>query len=115
MSYNETSIEALFEKAENYGKTSFELFKLNAVDKTADVVSSLITLIALSVVVLFFALIVNIGIALWIGELIGKTYYGFFVLAGVYALIGTLIFIFRNQWIKYPISNSIIIQMLKHK
>jgi hypothetical protein len=115
MNDKETSIEILFEKAANYSKTSLELFKLNAIDKSADIVSSLVTLAVLAIIVSLFTLIINIGIALWIGELLGKPFYGFFVVAFFYAIIGILIFIFRDQWIKYPVNNSIIIKMLKHK
>lgn len=42
MENNATTIEILFEKAEGYTRTTVELTKLHAVDKTADVMSSLI-------------------------------------------------------------------------
>lgn len=115
MTDNATPIAMLLEKAENYSKTTIELFKLHAIDKSADVVSSLVSRLAICLVVALFILILNVGVALWIGELLGKSYYGFFLLAGFYALIGTLLYIFRHQWIKYPVSNSIIKQILKQK
>ena len=108
-------IEMLFEKAENYGKTTIELAKLNVIDKSAEVVSSLVTQLALAIVVAMFVLTANIGIALWLGELLGKSYYGFFVVAGFHSFIAILLYIFRNQWIKQPISNTIISQMLKQR
>jgi hypothetical protein len=42
MEENKKLIESLLEKATEYGKTSFELVKLKALDKTSDVVSSFI-------------------------------------------------------------------------
>src|ERR1044071_1049495 len=95
-----TPIELLFEKAEDYGKTSIELLKLNAIDKTADVVSSLAVQMATFMVVALFTLVVNIGLALWIGDLLGKTYYGFFIVAGFYAIACALLYFFGQQWIK---------------
>ena len=83
MNDNQTPIEALFEKAEDYSKTTLELFKLNAIDKTAEIVSSLAVRLAILLAVVLFVLVLNIGVALWIGELLGKTYYGFFVVAGI--------------------------------
>lgn len=115
MNDNQTPIEALFEKAEDYSKTTLELFKLNAIDKTAEIVSSLAVRLAILLAVVLFVLVFNIGVALWIGELLGKTYYGFFVVAGIYALITILLYLFRNRWIRYPVSNAIITQMLKKK
>ena len=110
-----TSIEMLFEKAESYGKTTIELAKLNVIDKSAKVVSSLATQMALGAVVAMFVLMANIGIALYLGELLGKTYYGFFVSAGFHLLVAALLYVFRNQWIKEPVSNAVISQMLKQR
>jgi phosphoglycerol transferase MdoB-like AlkP superfamily enzyme len=115
MSDNATPIEMLFEKSEDYSKTTIELLKLNAIDKSADVISSLAAQLTIFIVAALFTLIINIGIALWIGELVGKSYFGFFIVAGFYALVAILLYAFRNQWIKSPLMNSIIIQLLKHK
>jgi len=110
-----TPVEALFGKAERYGKTSIELLKLNAIDKSADVVSSLAAKLAVTIAVAMFVLIVNIGIALWLGELLGKTYYGFFVTSAFYAIVALLIYVFQKQWIIEPISNSVISQLLRNE
>lgn len=101
-----------FEKTEHYIKTSAELFKLKALDKSTDVISDLT---ARLVVIAFIALsffILTIGVSLWIGEELGKSYYGFFIIAGFYGLIGILLYVFRNVWIKEPLKNSIIEQVL---
>jgi len=106
------SMEALAECAEQYGKTSIELYRLKAIDKSADVVSSLAAKLAVIVFFTLFFLILNIGIALWIGDLLGKTYFGFFIVAGFYAFVGVILYGFRNKWIKTPVRNSIITQAL---
>ena len=110
-----TPIETLFEKAEDYSKTSLELLKLSAIDKSADVFSSLAVQFSIVIVGALFSLVINIGVAIWLGELLGKPYYGFFVVAIFYALVMGLLFIFRQEWIKTPVSNSIITQMTKQK
>jgi len=104
-----TPIESLFERAEEYGKTSLKLLKLKVVDKTAELLSTVISwMIAIVVVALFF-IVLNIGIALWLGEVLGKSYYGFFIVAGFYAVVGIIVLL----WIKKPINNSIISKMVK--
>ena len=110
-----TLIESLFEKAEVYAKTNVELFKLKAIDKSADVVSTLATKIALIIVASLIIIMVNIGLALWIGELMEKTYYGFFSVAVFYLAIALVLHFFKEQLIKRPVNDSIIIQMLKEK
>jgi hypothetical protein len=115
MKNNTMPIESLIEKAEDYSKTTIELFQLNAIDKTADLISTLVTRLVIFMAVVLFTLTTNIGIALWIGELTGKTYYGFFIVGGFYVLITILLYNFMEQWIKTPVSNSIITHLIKMK
>lgn len=113
MEYQENLIESLIEKGEQYGKTTLELIKLKTVDKSADVVSTLVSWVIVIVLTVLFFLIFNIGLALWIGELLGKSYYGFFAVAGFYALLALIFGIYREQFIKKPVNNSIVTQVLK--
>ena len=106
-------IEDLFEKAEEYVKTNIELAKLKIIDKVADVVGAIVTQLAIVLVIFFFFLMINMGIAFWLGTIMGSTHAGFLVVAGFYFLVGILIFIFRKSILKTPISNSIISQFLK--
>ena len=113
MDNNETPVGLLFQKAEDYSKTTIELLKLKAIDKSADIVSSFVSQLIVGIILLIFLLFLNVGIALWIGDLTGKSYYGFLIIACAYGLIGLLIYMFRNKWIKTPVSNSLIKQMLQ--
>ena len=113
MEDQESLIGSLIEKGEQYGKTTIELFKLKTLDKSADVASTLISWTIVIVFSVLFFLILNIGVALWIGELLGKSYYGFFAIAGFYALLTLVFGIFREQLIKRPVNNSLITQVLQ--
>jgi hypothetical protein len=107
-----SAVELLFEKTGQYTKKSVELYRLKAIGKSADVISGLaVRVVVISIITLFF-LVFNIGSALWIGERFGRDYYGFFTVAGFYALLGIIIYIFRNRWIKVPIRDSILMQGL---
>lgn len=105
-------IEPLFERAEEYGKTSFELFKLKALDKTANIVSTFVSRTAVVLFLSMSSIIANIGLSLWLGDLLGKLYYGFFCIAAFYGIIGGVLYFFMHKWIKKRISNSIILQLL---
>lgn len=113
MEGQESLFESLIEKGEQYGKTTIELLKLKTLDKSSDVVSNLISWAIVIVLTVLFFLILNIGVALWIGELLGKSYYGFFAVAGFYALLAIIFGIFREQLIKRPVKNSIVSQVLE--
>ena len=106
-------IETLFEKGEAYGKTSIELAKLKSLETTTHVVTTLISKMSVILMLLLFGLVLNIGIALMLGELLGKSYYGFFIVAAFYLVAGLVLHFFLLKWIKKPVSELIIIQALQ--
>jgi hypothetical protein len=113
MENNSSTIEMLLKRAEDYTRTTVELMKLQAVDKSADVVSSLLSRMIVSIVFVLFAFLVNIGLSFWVGELLGKIYFGFLVVSAFYLLIAFILYIVRDKVLKTPIRNFIIIRMLK--
>lgn len=108
-------IETLLGNAESYAKTTLELVKLTAIDKTSEAVSTISAKAAVFVMIALFTIIANIGLSLWIGDMLGKLYYGFFAMAGFYALVATLVYAFRESWVKHPVQNAVIEYMLKKK
>jgi hypothetical protein len=115
MSDKATTIELLFDKIEDYTKTTLELTKLSTVEKSADVLSSLISRITVSIFVVMFVLLLNFGLSFWIGELLGSTYYGFFIVSAFYLIVSILMYANKDPWIKMPVSNFIIAKILKKK
>jgi len=113
MEDNAKLIESLLERAAEYGKTTFELVKLKALDKTSEVVSSFIPRSVVFVLIALFMLFVNLGLSFWLGEILGKTFYGFFVVAAFYGLIGIVIHFFMHKWLKKLVFNYIVKHMLK--
>ena len=113
MENNTSTIEVLFERVEDYTRTTIDLVKLNAVDKTADVLSSLLSRLTVSIVFVMFGFLVNIGLSFWIGELVGKIYYGFFIVSSIYLVLAIVLYIVKDKVLKMPISNFIIAKMLK--
>ncbi|MES2799245.1 MAG: hypothetical protein V4638_04455 [Bacteroidota bacterium] len=112
MQSNEQTIEAVVIKIESYVKTNIELVKLQAVDKTADITSKLISRTLFIIAFSFFALFINIGLSYWFGDLLGKDYYGFAIVAGFYLLLSILLMI-SHRSIIFKIKNYFINQLLK--
>ena len=106
------TVGSLFEKTGDYLETRLDLLKLRAIDKTSDVTSSLVSRIAIAIILFLAILIVNIGLSLWVGELVGKVYVGFFIVAAFYALLALIIYVFRKAWIKDPVTNILIKKLL---
>ncbi len=112
MEANDIMLESLYEKTEQFSKTSLELIKLKTVDKSADVISSLAWKLIVTLLIIFLVVNLNIGIALWVGDLLHKTYMGFIILAAFYSLCGIIFYLFRNNWVKKPLRNSVIEQFV---
>jgi hypothetical protein len=113
MEDNAKLIESLLEKAAEYGKTSFELAKLKVIDKITDLVSSLVPHSVVFALIMVFVLFFNLGLAFWLGEIIGKTYYGFFIVAGFYGIAGVIVHFFMHKRLKKITGNCFIKQVLK--
>jgi len=107
-----TPVEVLLERAQAYTKTSIQLFKLKAIDKLAEMISNISTGFVIFVFFALFFVNLNIGMALLIGDLLGKVWLGFVLVSGIYVCVGLIVYLFRERWIKRPISNSIIEQLL---
>jgi len=109
------NIEMLYEKAKEYTNTTLELYKLTAVDKAAEVISSLSFRLAFLLIAAFFTLFFNIGLSLYLGELLDSNAAGFFIVSLFYLVFAVLLYIFRQKWIKTPVSNLIIKELLYSK
>ena len=108
-----TLLEPLLEKIGAYTKSSLELYKLKAIDKSASIFATLASSAILLFFLSMFIFMVNIGLALWLGELLGKTYYGFFIIASFYAFVGGVLYLFFKKSLKDKNNVSIILQLLK--
>jgi hypothetical protein len=106
-------IESLFEKAEAYGKTTFELSKLKALDTATNVATAFIARLSVIIMIFLFALIMSIGVALFLGELFGKPSLGFFIVAAFYLVTIVILYLYLHVWIKKPVGDLIMTHTLQ--
>lgn len=92
------SLESLIGQLEEYGTTSVELLKLKAVEKVADTSSVVLSRVIVMPFLVSFLIILNLGLSFWLGEVLGKVYYGFFVVAAIYALLTIVFMCFHNTF-----------------
>jgi len=105
--------EELLEKAADYGKTSYELLKLQALAKTSDVLSSLLPHVIVLLFIAVFWLFFSLGLAFLLGEIMGGVWTGFAVIAGFYLLAGLFIHLFLLKRLKRWFADYIVKQVLK--
>ena len=113
MEDNSTLIESLLERAIEYGKTNYELVKLNVIDKTTNGISSFVpntvVFLVLSSMLLFF----NLGVAFLLGKILGEFFYGFFIVSAFYALVAFIMYFFLRKWVKRVFYDYMIKKILK--
>ena len=106
-------VEKLFAGIENYSKTTYELSKLKLLETTANTVTALIPRLSVVIMLLLCLLVVSLGFAFYLGEILGKNYYGFFIIAAFYLVAGLILHFFLHGWIKKPVTDLIIRQALQ--
>jgi hypothetical protein len=105
-------IESLFEKAEAYFITTLELTKLKAIQTINTAMSALAVKLALIILISILAIILSIGAGLWLGDILGELYYGFFAVSGLYLVLIISLQLFLQKWLKRKISDSILKHLL---
>jgi len=106
-------IESLVTKAIDYGRTSIELAKLRTLSKTTDVVSYFFAHTVVFVFALMFLFFLTMGLAIWLGEYLGKSYYGFLLIALLYGMAGLFTHLFLHKRLKRMAADHFIKQVLK--
>lgn len=101
-------VESLLENISSLFEDKIELIKLKVIEKLSRIITSIITAFLLSLFFLVFIIVFNIGIALLIGNITGKSYLGFLIVSAFYAIIGFLLFVYRRKIMKGIIINRII-------
>ena len=115
MNSKPNAVETLIGNTSDYVESRLNLFKLKLVDKSSDIASSIIAFIPLIFIMLIVFILLNIGIALLIGDLIGKAYLGFLILSLIYMITGLVVYNKREQLVKVPFANMLIRKFLKTK
>ncbi len=108
-----THIETILNKAADYAETKIEIVKLRTAGKISETISSIMSVTAFVLIVVFALGIMSIGVSLWVCSYFKHAFYGFFITGGFYTLVGLILFAFRKKLIKKPISNLIIDRLIK--
>ena len=110
MENQENPVDSLIDRIKSYVETRIDLFKLKAIDKSSSFLSLLFSMIIMIFMCFSFIMLLSVGVALLIGDMMGKSYYGFFIVAGFYLILGLIIYTYKTKWLKIPMANK----MVKH-
>jgi hypothetical protein len=113
MDEKENILSSLLDSVEEYSKTNIELIKLKGLDKASDIAAAAISRITAIIAYFTFLLMASLGVAFWLGDVLGRIWYGFFVVAAFYGLLGLLAYFFLHKGLKRIFADMIIHQTLK--
>ncbi len=105
--------DELFDKAKEYTTTSYELMKLKTLEKATSVLSSFVSRVVVAVFVVAFVLFISFAASFWLGDVLGKYYYGFLIVGGVYALAAVIARFFVFKRMKKSVGDVIVMHILK--
>jgi hypothetical protein len=106
-------LEELFERVEKYIKINIQIYKLRAVEVMAEAASTIMANILIAIIATLFFMLLNVGLAIWIGSLLESSSHGYFILSGFYLLILIILWIFRKNMFKKSVTGGIIKQFEK--
>jgi uncharacterized membrane protein YcjF (UPF0283 family) len=105
-----TKAEELVSEVKEYINIKLDALKLTVAEKISRIAAVIIAGAVVAVAVLFFVIFLSISLAYLLGEIFGSVWLGFLTVAGLYLLIGLIIWSGKRKMIQIPIMNSILAQ-----
>jgi len=91
-----------------YIELKLDFLKLEFIETFSTVFSKIITVwVAIIIGIIFFAFVL-IALAFYLGKLLGGYHWGFLIVAGIFMIIGIILFLLRNTLITNPFINTFI-------
>lgn len=104
-------VELLAATVKDYVANRLDAVRLDASEKSAEMVSSLTARIAVGLIVLLFLIFLGIGLSILIGESIQLLWAGYIIVSLFFLLVGFFIWQLRDRIFKYPVMNAMMKQL----
>lgn len=95
--------KSLAKNVKDYADLQLQLLKLNIVEKTSQILSLLIVIIAGTILLMAAFVYFSMMFVLWMKTLTGSLTYGFLIIAGFFLLLFILFVLLRKKMIINPI------------
>jgi len=105
--------ETLLERVADYFKTTVELVRFKAVSKITELGSALIPNAFMIGMIASALLFLNVGLAIWLGYVLGNVCYGFLAVGAFHALLTLVFRLFFYKSLKRMFSRQLIKALLK--
>lgn len=106
-------VEEMAEHVKEYVNNHISSAKIGVAEKTSGILANIIAGAIVLTVFLFFTIFSSVALAFAFAKLTGEYYWGFLIVAGLYLLIGLLVWALKEKLLRMPIMNSILQQLFK--
>jgi Putative Actinobacterial Holin-X, holin superfamily III len=106
-----SQLQSLAEEVKEYVNVRISLVKLNVAETTSKIIANATAAVIAALIFLFFLFFASTGLALFLSSVIGNSYAGFLIVAGIYLVLGVVIWYSRGRLIQVPIMNAFIREM----
>lgn len=106
-------LEELTDQLKAYIQTNIDIFRLEASSRLSTLSSAVISSIIIGLIVNLFIIFLSVGAGFYFGTLLGDTFTGFFIVAGIYLLLFIILYFNRKKLLINPIRNAIVKTLLE--
>lgn len=106
-------VEELSAHIKEYINNRVDSMKFKAAEKSSSVLANIIAVAIAVLVLTFFVLFGSVALAYAIAKWTGEVYWGFLMVAGIYLLLGVLVWLLREKLLRLPIMNAMVQQLFK--
>lgn len=100
------NIDRLLDSITHYVETKSDLVKLQVKEQIIKIITALTTAVFTLSFVFFFAFFISLSIGFYLNVLLESQYFGFAIIAGVYLLLGILVFVSKDTLISEVIYDT---------
>lgn len=101
-------LERIFDKAVQLALHTAAVYKLKGYRKISEAFAFFFTGLIVGAIFLALLIFVSIGFAIYIGIVLGKLYYGFFIVGATYGIICAFVYLAGRKAIKNKLHNYFI-------
>ncbi|MBC8046584.1 MAG: phage holin family protein [Fimbriimonadaceae bacterium] len=113
MNDTKKAIQVFLGDLKEHVETRIDISSLVATEKSAEILSTLITKGALFILFFLVLIFCSLGLAIYVGDRLQNLTAGFLWVGGGYAVLAIICILLKETWLKTPILNSLIKQLFK--
>ncbi|HNK30077.1 MAG TPA: phage holin family protein [Ferruginibacter sp.] len=108
-------VEEMADHVKEYVNNHISAVKLSVAEKTSALLANIIAVTIALLVFVMFVIFGSVAVAFAFAKLTGEYYWGFLIVAGIYLLIGILVWSLKERILRMPIMNAILQQLFNEE